>query len=270
MLAHFALFATLMAPAAGESDPPSEKPPPATVTDLKPVAVSVVDGASGAPVTEFTYQAWYDAPGRRSPPNRDVWTRVVSPAGTFEIRTPPGCRLTIAAKAPDYIGGYSSFHHFVIKSTDNPRRAVVRLRRGITVMGTIRDSKTKNPMAGATVAPLIYKVPLRTPDEDKLVKTGADGRYEVRGVDPERGVSARHPDYVDDHTFHDGKTTGPNEDIFLVRKRRVTIAVTVVDSSGGPLEGVTAYELMGKPVASDKDERLVLHNLEVPVSPTFY
>ncbi len=147
------------------------------------------------------------------------------------------------AKAPDYIGGYPMLNEFVIKSTDKPRRVVVRLRRGITVRGTVRDSQTKNPIAGATVAPVIHVLPIWEPDEDKQVKTGADGRDEVRGVDPALGVSASHPEYVRDLEFPDGKTTGPKHDIFLKPKPGLTIAVKVVDSSGKPLEGVMVSDL---------------------------
>jgi hypothetical protein len=150
MLAHLVSLATLLAlPTA--ADPPREGSPPAAAVDLKPVTVAVVDRDSGAPVRSFTYQAWYDAPGRKSPQNGDEWTQVVSSAGTFEIQTPPACRLSVMAKAADYIGGYPLLNEFVIKSADNPRRVVVRLRRGITVRGSVRDSRTKAPIAGATV-----------------------------------------------------------------------------------------------------------------------
>ena len=159
-------------------------------------------------------------------------------------------------KSPDYIGGYPGVDEFVIKSDDKPRRVVVRLRRGITVRGTVFDSRTKKPIAGATVAPVIQVLPIWEPDEDKQVKTGADGFYEVRGVDPALGVSASHPDFIRDLAFPDGKTTGPNHDIFLKPKPRVTIPVKVVDSSGEPLEGVTASDSNGKLAASGTDGRL--------------
>ncbi len=232
---------------------------PPFAPDLRPVTVSVVDGENGAPVTEFVYQAWYDAPGVRSPPNGDEWTRVASPAGTFEIQAPPSCRLGIMARAPDYIGGYPMLNEFTIKATDEPRRVVVRLRRGITVRGTVRDSQTKEPIAGATVAPFIHLVPLWMPDEEKQVKTGGDGRYEVRGVDPKMGVSATHPDYIHDRDFPDGKSrVGPNHEVFL--QRGVTLTVKVVDTDGKPLEGATAIGEDDKLVSSTKDGRLVVRN----------
>ena len=66
----------------------AQTPEPAAV-DLKPITVAMVDRDSGAPVTDFTYQASYDSPGGATAPNGDVWTQVKSPAGTFEIQRGP-------------------------------------------------------------------------------------------------------------------------------------------------------------------------------------
>ena len=63
----------------------AQTPQPATV-DLKTITVNVVDRESGAPITEFTYQASYDAPGHAAPPDGDVWTPVKATVGTFEIQ----------------------------------------------------------------------------------------------------------------------------------------------------------------------------------------
>jgi hypothetical protein len=246
--------ALLLLPIAPAGSPRRSATQPAAV-DLKPVTVAVVDRDSGEPVKAFTYQAYYDAPGRASRRVDDGWTRVASATGTFEIQAPLACRLHVIAKAPDYIGGYPLVEEFAIKSADNPRRVVVRLRRGITVSGTIRDAKTKVPIAGVRVAPLIQQPPGWHPDEDKEVKTGADGRFEVRGVDPARGVSTSHPDYVRDDP-PGGEPIGPNHDIFL--KRGLTITVTVVDPDGKPLHGAAALDLNEKWAVSGADGRLVV------------
>lgn len=247
--------------------PVAQTPRPEAV-DLKPITVAVVDRDSGAPVTEFTYQAWYDAPGRPDLPNGDAWTSAKSPAGTFEIQAPAACQLSVAAKAPDYIGGYPGLTRFVIKSTDHPRRVVVKLRRGITVRGTVRDSRTNDPIAGATVAPVIHMLPIWVPDDDKRVETGADGRYTVRGVDPVLGVAASHPGYIHDLAFPDGEKTGPIHDIFL--KPGLTVAATVVDSQKRPLKGVTAADLGNKRAMSGADGKLLLQNPDLVLGLTFH
>ncbi len=261
LLAWIVTFVALPATAA---DHPSQ----AASSDLLPVTVAVVDSKSGTPIKEFTYQASYEAPGRESPAQGDAWTPVTSSSGTFEIKTPPACRLIVMAKAPDYIGGYPMQNEFVIKKDDVARRVVVRLRKGITVKGTVLDSRTKAPVAGATVAPMIHELPIWVPDEDKQVKTGADGRYEVRGVDPELGVSASHPDYVHDLAFPDGKTIGPNHDILL--KAGVTIRFTVVDGNGKPLEGVTVSDLNNKKAVSAQDGKLDFRNPGLGLGLTFH
>jgi hypothetical protein len=228
--------------------------------DLRPITVAVIDRDSGAPVTEFSYQTWYDAPGPKSPFNGDVWKRVESATGTFEIQAPLASRLGIVAKAPDTIGCYPSVNEFVIRSVDNPRRVVVRLRRGITVQGTVRDSRTKNPIPGATVAPVIQMLPVWVQDEDKQVKTGADGRYEARGVGPKLGVCASHPEYVEELAFPQGESTGPNHDVFLKRQITTKVTIRVVDAKGRPLEGVKVLHLEHGRLKSDKDGKLVLQN----------
>ena len=161
---------------------------------------------------------------------------VESPSGTFEIQAPAACRLNVGVKAQDYIGGYPLFHEFVLKSTDLERRVIVELWRGITVRGTVRDARTKEPIAGAAVVPVIPMLPLWEPDKERQVKTGKDGRYEVRGVDPDLGVSASHPDYVQEIPFPRQKAVGRDHEILLERGLRLT--GRVIDTEDRPIEGV--------------------------------
>jgi hypothetical protein len=130
----------------------------------------------------------------------------------------------------------------------------------------VRDSRTKAPIAGATVAPLVFTPPSVSPDQDREVKTGADGRYEVRGVEPGNSVYVDHPEYVRDPEFRDDKRNGQNQDIFL--KPAPTIVLTVVDSKGQPLEGATV-RWNTRQAPSGKDGRLavrdpsMLHSLTI-------
>ena len=62
---------------------------PPSAADLKPVTVAVVDGETSAPVTAFTYQAWYDAPGVKSPPRATSGPPSRRPPGRSRSRRRP-------------------------------------------------------------------------------------------------------------------------------------------------------------------------------------
>ena len=109
------------------------------------MAVEVVDHGTGERVTEVTYRVHYLIPGYATPESSDKWTFGASPDGTFEIMAPPSCRLNVLATAPDYVFDDSLNSSFVIKAGVQPRRVVVRIRRGITVRGIVRDCA--NPQA---------------------------------------------------------------------------------------------------------------------------
>ncbi|MDG3008062.1 carboxypeptidase-like regulatory domain-containing protein [Paludisphaera mucosa] len=237
--------------AASRADEP---PLQAAAGGLRAVAVAVVDDASGEPIRSFRYQARYEAPGRDGPRDRDAWTAVESPAGTFEVQAPPACRLTLEIKSPDYITDDFGRHEFLIRSDEEPRRVVARLRRGMVVRGTVRDSRSLRPIAGAEVA--AYRFRLMGAYKGDPVETDVDGRYELRGIDPEQSIEASHPDYEDDPAFPDDPKAGPNRDFLL--KRIVKVAITVVDAAGRPIEGVTANLDRDNPSATDKDGKLLV------------
>ncbi len=258
----FACAAVVAQIAAG--NPATQKP----ADELRPVTVVVLDEATGKPIESFTYQAWYDAPGGAEAKTDDKWTAVTSPSGTFAHPAPPSCRLSVVAKAPDYVDEYPSVREFVIKAQDAPRRVEVRLRRGITVKGVVRDSRTRGPIAGASVAPVYQGSPGTYPDEEREVKADADGRFELRGVDPKLGVWASHPDYVRFPPSPAGDPTGPDSDVFLTQGP--TITARVLGPDGEPLEGVTAKDLSKEWTASGKDGVLVLRNAELILGLKFF
>lgn len=230
---------------------------PLAAAEFKPLTLAVVDDGSGAPVDAYSYQAWYDAPGLEDRPDQNKWTDVASPSGSVEIQAPTSCRLHVDVRAPDYIGGSAPSDEFIIRSSDSTRRIVIRLRRGITVSGTIRDSETKKPIAGAVVAPNVPYSFFWGPDEHKQVRTGADGRYQLRGVDPKLGIDVEHDAYIHQHGgMQNDKPIGPIHDILLEPEPR--FEVTAVDPSGKPLEGVRTDDRMNEQAVSGKDGKLVL------------
>jgi hypothetical protein len=209
--------------------------------DLKPVTVSVIDNETGEPVTTFTYQFWYSAPGRTSPA-RETWQPVESPSGTAVIQAPTACRLYVKVRSKDLKAGSRNDREFIIRSDDKRRRVVIKLERGATVHGTVRDATTRKPIARATVTPATMSFNWNARDEERQATTDERGHYELHGVDPEHGVRASHPDYSD--AKEEKKPGEPLFDIYLKPKVSLTLRGTVRDPDGQPLEGVT--------VASDK------------------
>ena len=81
------------------------------------------------------------------------WEPVESPSGTFVVQAPPACLLFVRVRSRDIEAGSRQCYDFVIRSTENPGRGVLELKRGASVHGTVRDAKTRKPIAGATVRP---------------------------------------------------------------------------------------------------------------------
>lgn len=234
---------------AAPADPPGD--------GLEPLTVAVVDDETGGPVTSLRYRMYYESPGRNEP-YRDEWTAVASPSGTFVVRVPKSCKLHLTVKGRDYLGGRGMYHKFLIRSTDDPRRVVVKLTPGITVRGTVRDAATKAPIAGAKVEPNsptgLHRVSL---DELWAVETDKEGHYELRGVDPEGGVSASHPDYGWEKRERE-KAVGPRHDIFLPLGE--LLRGTVRDASGRPLEGVLVEDYAHRRTETGRDGTFALRN----------
>src|SRR5262249_9701005 len=120
---------------------------------------------------------------------------VKSPSGTFDIQVPRVCRLTVEVRWRDLKAGTPRRREFIIRSTDVPRDVVLPLERGAMVHGTVRDAKTRKPIAGATVTPATLSFIRNVRYEERQVTTDQDGHYELHGVDLELGVWASHPDY---------------------------------------------------------------------------
>lgn len=253
----FLAMAAALAVSTTAAGAPRQQAPRDAKAELRPVTLVVVDQASRAPIGEFDYQYRYEAPGLEGPANPEAWIPVRSPAGTVEIQAPGSCRLVVRVRSPDYIRDRFE-EEILIRSADRPRRVEIELRRGVTLRGTVRDARTGAPIAGATVTP--YPTRFHSlPDTDKRVKTGIDGRYEIRGVDPRVGVEVDHPDYVRGGRVREGKITGVDHDILL--QPDPVVELTVVDTAGKPLEGASIVDFNSVLATSGKEGRLVARRL---------
>ncbi len=144
----YCLLAAIPATAA----PPDDRAAAAPAPDLKPVTVAVVDQETGEPVTAFTYKFRYRSPGCISPYMK-TWQPVESPSGTVAVRAPTACCLGVEVRSKDFKAGWRNDREFIIRSNDEARRVVMKMERGATVHGIVRDATTREPIAGATVTP---------------------------------------------------------------------------------------------------------------------
>ncbi len=171
---------------------------------------------------------------------KDDLQPVESPSGTFIVQTPPACLLFVRVWWRELEAGSNNFHEFVVRSTDNLRRAVVKLKRGATVHGTVRDAATGRPIAGATVSPNVPLSIIIGGIGEGQATSDKDGHYQLRGVRLESGVEADHPNYRRQDVVLDGKQQDKSLfDVNLLPLDSVTLQGTVRDASGQPLEACT-------------------------------
>ena len=218
-------------------------------SNLKPVVVRVVDDVTRLPVTHFTYNGWIET-ATNSGTLIGEGVRVESKDGGFEIPAPASCRITIEALAPDYIPGYNNHQNFEIRSDDLVRQIEVRLEPGILLRGKVRDKRTQLPVVGAIVVPRIFTPPMWSPDGKRRVRTDAQGRFEVRGVDV-FGVQISHSNYATASLdFYGRDMTGERpgsvvtRDVYLETAKMVKGIVT--SPAGQPLENVKVEDGGGK------------------------
>ncbi|MBK9090864.1 MAG: carboxypeptidase regulatory-like domain-containing protein, partial [Holophagales bacterium] len=195
--------------------------------------------------------------------------------GTFSAsRLPPGENQRLTAEHPDYekgkVGGIS------LQPGETRTGAVVTLRRGLVVTGTVKDPEG-NPIAGAelTISPsrvvrssrggmrmlmafggLLSDVP--------TAKSGADGRFELKGIPAgDWGLTAKAP----------GRATEVVDPVRLVRDTRpepidivlfpgAAIAGFVLRKTGGGAEG---YAVIPRP--SGKPAAVVFGSGATPTGP---
>lgn len=224
--------------------------------DGRPVAeakVTVSPGDEG--------QGWF-RPGPRAAVS-DAGARIRSRGdGTFSAtRIPPGENQRLIAEHPDYekgkVGGIS------LQPGESRAGAVVTLRRGLVVTGTVKDSEG-NPIAGAELTLASSRVVSSSrggmrmqmvfggPSDSPTARSGADGRFELKGIPAgDWAFTAKAP----------GRATEVVDPVKLVRDTKpdpldvvlspgAAIAGFVLRKTGGGAEGYAVIPRpSGKPVA---------------------
>jgi hypothetical protein len=230
----------------------------------KLVKFTVIDVVTKKPVTEFSYSVSVIVPGevdRRRPPAKLAPVEVKSPFGTFSVNAPLSCKIELDIDSPDAVYGFQLnetplFHVF---SNDTKREFVVRVKVGMTVRGVVREAKTGRPIPGATVAPIIDMHQARGPHMERALRTDADGRFQLRGVNPEWGALVMHPE----HKTHYIPCKGPKAKqrgehlIDLHVGQKETIRGIVRDDESQPVPGalISGWD---QTTTSGKDGRFAL------------
>ena len=130
--------------------------PPVADGGPKTVTVSVVDDRTGQPVSGFTYRIAVVTTDVRRSDEPGAWQDPQSPRGEFPVQVPRSCQLQVTVRARGYCDfwGYEEITEaFVIRSQEEHPRVQMRITRGWTVRGVVRDAETDAPVAGAKVRP---------------------------------------------------------------------------------------------------------------------
>jgi hypothetical protein len=225
--------------------------------DAVPVSVVVVDDKTRAPIAEFNYTYRISTPRATFDPLLVRAIAVRSPNGTFSLLAPKNCQIKLHLEGGMIIGGYPWEKEYALTADMKERRIEAPAKTGVLVEGVVVDARTKAPLAGARVSPIVFTPPLFTPDRTRSVKTDAKGRFKIRGIDPFWGINVWHADYVDCNVG--GFVAAEQEVIKKTYTARVnlehgdTIAGTVKDGSGMPLADVTVSDGAGKSVVTRPD-----------------
>lgn len=250
----------------------------------------VKDKVSGQPIANFTIEV------RRAAPNAKAFPRAGGPYsfsnrkdGSFDVGgVDPAGEFVLLVSAEGFAPNYSE--RFSVQPGQITRGVNVVLAPGGTVTGRIVDTRTSQPVAGASVrtrdndwndltgvpvfGALIGDMPQRT--ADMTVSTDSDGRFEIRNV-PEGTIQLHvtHPAYVAtqqrDVTVSDGVKT---ELGVLRMSTGCGVKGTVYGADGAPaanaevriqskpsLSGGTVRSFASKTVRCDAQGKYVIRNL---------
>jgi hypothetical protein len=225
--------------------------------DALPVSFVVVDEKTRAPITEFAYSYLISTPTLKFDPLL-VWPIAVkSPNGAFSVMAPKGCQIELHLEGGTIVVAPPWFEEFDLTPDRKERRFEVAVRTGIAVEGVVVDADTKAPVAGALVSPVMFTPPGISPDRRRSVRTDAQGRFQIRGIDPSLGIDVWHAAYPE--LKRGGFVKFGQEIVQRTYTERVElksadlISGTVKDGSGKPLADVKVSAEDGRSVRTRAD-----------------
>lgn len=247
-----------------------EAEPPVVVGGPKTVTVAVVDDRTGQPVSDFKYRIAVVTTDVRRSDEPGLWQDARSAQGEFQVHVPRSCQLHVTVRARGYCDfwGYEEITKpFLIRSREEHPRVQMKITRGWTVRGVVRDAETDAPVAGAKVRPQVFAAPLIVPDRRRWATTDRLGKFELAGVMPgSHEVRVGHPRYADrDVPFPkepEGAETGVTLDVGLRRVPGGRVSGRVTDREGVPLPGVEVSDADRASAESDAQGRFVLEYVQ--------
>ena len=220
-----------------------------------PVEIGVKD-PTGRAIKDFSYRYQIETTGLEWDP---LLVRPLNAVdGKIRIMAPAECEIPLEIDHPDRIRGYGTLRSTVREA--GKAAWDVELELGQKVGGKVVDDANGEPLAGAVVSPSIFTPPLFSPDRERSVTTGKDGRFELRGVGS-CGVVVEHPDFEEQEVFLDDKQAGKDLEMELRLKAGETIRGVVRDPAGKALAGVKVEDGTGKTVTTGADGTFVLRGL---------
>lgn len=216
-----------------------------TIPLVRGGAITGVVTGQGAPLAHFTVHVTrHAAHGGAS----DFWTqgtRVVSPDGSFHVADLVPGRYSVTASAP---GLAPVEQRDVNVAPGGEARVALALAPGASLAGTVRDARSRAPVAGATVR-------LSTGSDTDMTYTDDAGSFTIPDIAPgRRSLEVQHPSYV-------GRVQSGIE-LAVGAPRHVEVALEPAGTSGD-----RALEMAGiGAVLAMQDERLMVQDL-VPHGP---
>lgn len=218
----------------------------------RPVKIVVLDSITREPVDDFTYEILVRTPADASREQLSAPVRVRDTSGSFTIAAPASCEIRITVRAADYIYAYPGVEQFAVRSDDPARTITIHLHPGVQVIGRVIDEHGA-PVQGAWISPLVFTPPGQGSDYKKAVVSGGDGRFSLRGANPEMGISVEHPDFERSGASIRSIGEGGQCLVTIRLERGESVFGTVVDRDGAPIEGALVEDGSGKWTRSGPD-----------------
>jgi hypothetical protein len=160
-----------------------------------------------------------------------------------------------------YAYDYPGFKSYDFTSDVKERKIRFELERGLLVRGKVIDAKTREPVDGASVAPMTFTPSIVSPDYDRSIATDRKGSFRLSGVS-NWGIEVFHQDYYRKKVDTGEMNKIPNEPDVL----EVEIALEsgepaygiVRDPEGNPIRDVNITDYTGKKTKTDKEGRFII------------